>query len=410
MFGWMDMHPEIQITGFITHNPEASHRAIEAGVDLSYFETPLGRAMWQAIAKAHADGREPNFATVGMLIPKELRGEFGEASINFPMESNFEYHLEEFINHAATSVGRKIAKTGPEDPVENAKAIHAAMEKIQSGLKPQATIRDVAEQWTNQKEAFLLGKQTGIQTHIKKLNEFMPRGFAPGALYVLAARPGIGKTTLAISFASEVSKLNRTTFATIEMPAAEIFDRLVANRSSVPYALKEPTHQQTDCIMQSARVLASATPLDIWDDWQGRWDKLEAKLGRAMNEKKPPKLIIIDHLAIMKFDSRTRESIQNLSEITGAVKLFAVANKVAILLCSQMNRTIEQDGGRMPRLSDLRGSGSIEQDADVVFFLHQDPKTEAMQLLIAKNRHGQAHKLINLKVNYSISEMKGDEF
>lgn len=408
MIGWMDVHPEMQVVGHITHNPEGIHRAIESGIELKHFETKLGRAMWEAITKVHGDGREPNFANVGMHLPKELRAEFGDASLNFPMETNLEYHLEEFLNHAAKSAAKHIATHGPMDPVENAKAVHDAMEEITSGLKPQATIRDQVESWIGHKEASLSGKQTGLQSHIKELNNLNPRGFAPGAMYVLAARPGTGKTTLAISFAAHCAKAARVSFATIEMPAVEILDRVIALRSRVPYGLTDLSEDQTNRTMAAARQITQ-TPLDIWDQWQGRWDKLEALMTRAMRERNPPKLVVIDHLALMKFDGKTRDSVANLSEITGAIKRFAVSHQVAILLCSQMNRAIEQEGGRAPRLSDLRGSGTIEQDADAVLFIHQDPKSENYQLLISKNRHGQANKLIPLRVNYAISEMRGDE-
>lgn len=408
MLGFLDTHPEMQLVGHITHNPEGIHRAIEAGVELSYFETQLGRAMWEAITSVHAQGHKPDFLAVGMKIPTELRAEFGDASIAFPMTTNFEFHLEEFLNHTAKRKAQKVAVSGPLDPVENAKAVHDTMEKIMAGLKPQQTIRDQLEAWTHHKEAQLSGKQTGLQSHIKELNRLNPRGFAPGGLYVLAARPGTGKTSLSVSIASHCAATARVVFATIEMPAVEILDRVIALRSRVPYGKDNPTEDEVNRMMGAGRIL-NQTPLDIWDQWHGRWDKLEALMQRAMNERKPPQLIIIDHLALMKFDGKTRDSVSNLSEITGAIKRFAVSNKVAILLCSQMNRSIEQDGGRPPRLSDLRGSGTIEQDADVVLFIHQDPKSEQMQLLIAKNRHGQAHKVIPLRVNYAISEMTGDE-
>lgn len=409
MFGWLDTHPELQLVGHITHNPKSVHRAIEAGIEASYFETTLGKAMWETIAKIHAAGHEPDFDSVGMKLPKELRGEYGDASKNFPITSNFEFHLEEFLNHAAKRKAQQVATTGPLDPVENAKAVHDAMQKITSGLKPQKSMVDIAKVWVAEKYAALAGETKSLLTHISALNELNPRGFAPGAMYVLAARPGTGKTTLAISFASHICKTDRVVFATIEMPANEILSRFIAIRSKVPYAKLDLSQNENDRMMWAVKTLTTETPLNIIDDWQGRWDKLEAKLTRAMHESKPPKLIVIDHLALMKFDSKTRDQITNLSEITGAIKRFAVTHQVAILLCSQMNRGIEQEQGRLPRLSDLRGSGTIEQDADVVMFIHHDTKTNQYQLLLAKNRHGQAHKVVHLAVDFSISLMTGDQ-
>lgn len=408
MFGWMDTHPELQVTGFIAHNPEAVHRAIEAGVDDSYFETPLGKAMWESIAKTHTEGKPVTFATIGCGIPTSLRVEFADASLSFPMETNFEYHLEELANHVARTKAKQAAEFG-NDALEKARIVHHTVEQVMGGLKPQASLRDQVEAWTHHKESFLSGKKTGASSHIKALNEAMPRGFSAGGMFVLAARPGTGKTTLALNFASHVSQTDRVVFATLEMPEVEIIDRLIALRSRVPFGAKILSEDQNDRMMAAARKLATETPLDIWDDWQGRWDILEAKLNRVVKERKPPKLVVIDHLAIMKFDSKTRDSVTNLSEITGAIKRFAITNQVAILLCSQMNRTIEQDGGRSPRLSDLRGSGTIEQDADVVMFIHQDSKSERYHLLVAKNRHGKAHMMFPLATNFAISEMKGDE-
>lgn len=410
LFSWADKNPELNLVGSILHNPENVNRAIEAKVSENYFFDPIAKNIWSVIEQCHRENLETNFVNVGTRIEIENRAEFAVASLHFPMTTDFEFHLKQFLEQSAKKQATAaVEKVGP-DPVERSRVVQETIQNVMDGLKPHQSIYEVAEQWIDYKEQVIAGTDQGCKTHIPQLNELFPRGFAPGSLNVVAARPGLGKTTLALCFANHIAKSERTIFATIEMPNVEIMDRLISLNSRVPYSWTDYSEIQRDLIMDANREIVKKRKIEVWDDWRGRWDILASKLQRTVKEKKPPKFIVIDHLALMKFDSKVRDQVTNLSEITGSIKRFAQTHKVAILLLSQMNRSIEQEKGRPPRLADLRGSGTIEQDADSVLFICKQGADEDLFLVIAKNRHGRAHEQIPLRANYGISLMEGADF
>lgn len=238
----------------------------------------------------------------------------------------------------------------------------------------------------------------GVPSGYKDLDG-MTSGFQRGDLVILAARPSMGKTTLALNLAANVAMQKRQAVAifSCEMPKEQLALRLLCSEAKLDSKrlrtanLKE--HEYRDLNQAFGRL--ADTPIFI-DDSSGVTPlELRAKTRRLQLEH-DIKLIIIDYLQLMRGSkSRTESRFQEISEIVRDVKGFAKESGIPIIALSQLSRDIEKRQDKRPQLSDLRESGEIEQTADLVMFIHRDGYYEgsgadssAAKLIIAKQRNG----------------------
>lgn len=222
------------------------------------------------------------------------------------------------------------------------------------------------------------------------------RGFRPGGFYVMAARPGIGKSALALQMAHRAEQFGHVGFFTLEMDAKEVATRLIAQESGVTLSLIEGH----DPLPEFAKF-----KVDQWaSQYQGRI-LFDERSNITMNEmhaqarawtKKHGKLsmIVIDYLQLMSGPQNLSRQ-EFISSVTRGLKIMAKELQVPVVALSQLNRNSENRTDKRPILADLRESGSIEQDADVVFLLHRDAAPNmadtdhaALELIVAKNRQG----------------------
>jgi replicative DNA helicase len=227
-------------------------------------------------------------------------------------------------------------------------------------------------------------------------------GFQKSDLIILAARPAMGKTTLAMNFATNAAVKYKIPVAvfSLEMPKEQLAMRLLAAESGLDlkHLRTGNLHEnQYKNLMHGLGVLSEA-PIYI-DDTPGITPlDLRAKTRRLQMEANV-QLIVIDYLQLMKSGSRRIESrMQEVSEIVREVKAFAKESQIPIIALSQLSRAVEQRTDKRPMLSDLRESGEIEQTADIVMFIHREDYYESGEkqpnqasptdLLIAKHRNG----------------------
>ena len=230
----------------------------------------------------------------------------------------------------------------------------------------------------------------GVPTGFKQLDSMLA-GMQDSNLIVLAARPGVGKTAFGLNIARYVSvekKLPTCVFS-LEMSKEELADRLLVRQGLID-AWKLKTGQLTDddfsSYSEAMGVLAEA-PLYI-DDTPGLTVTELRTKARRLQVDKGIKFIIVDYLQLMHGSSRENR-VQEVSEISQGLKNLARELKVPVMALAQLNRQMESRGGK-PKLSDLRESGSIEQDADVVMFLHREDEEvrEMVTCSIEKHRNG----------------------
>jgi len=235
------------------------------------------------------------------------------------------------------------------------------------------------------------GGLRGVPTGFRDLDNLLA-GMQDSNLLILAARPGVGKTALSLNIARHVAvgeKLPVGIFS-LEMSKEELVDRLLVAQSSVDaWKLKTGRLEEEDftALSEAMGVLAEA-PLFI-DDTPGM-NVLEMRTkARRLQAEKGLRFLIVDYLQLAH--SRNLENrVQEISEVSQSLKNLARELKIPVLAVSQLSRAVEVRGGKRPRLADLRESGSIEQDADVVMFIYEkeEEKPENKTLEIAKHRNG----------------------
>jgi len=230
----------------------------------------------------------------------------------------------------------------------------------------------------------------GVPTGFKGLDHILA-GMQDSNLIILAARPGVGKTAFGLNMARHVSveKKIPVCIFSLEMSKEELVDRLLVRQGLID-AWKLKTGQLSsadfDSLSEAMGVLAEA-PLYI-DDTPGLTVTELRTRARRLQVEKDIKLIVVDYLQLMHGNSRDNR-VQEVSEISQGLKNLARELKVPVLALAQLSRAMEARGGR-PRLSDLRESGSIEQDADVVMFLYREDEEnrEIVSCSIEKHRNG----------------------
>lgn len=231
----------------------------------------------------------------------------------------------------------------------------------------------------------------GVPTGFADLDDALA-GLQQSNLIILAARPGVGKTSLATNIAQYIAvELKRPVgFFSLEMSREELVDRLLVAQADIDaWKLKTGKLSEEDFtkLSDAMGVLAEA-PLFIDDTPALSILEMRTK-ARRLQVESGVDLIVVDYLQLAR--SRQLENrVQEVSEISQGLKNLARELKVPVLALSQLSRAVETRGGKKPQLSDLRDSGSIEQDADVVMFLwrEDDDNTENMMLDIAKHRNG----------------------
>ena len=237
----------------------------------------------------------------------------------------------------------------------------------------------------------------GIDCGYSMLNRYLG-GLQQGKMYVLGARPSMGKSALAMNIAEYVSKDKNVLFVSLEMSKKEYAQRLMLGRANIDIT-KINTGNITE--QDIARVKVQKEYLDslnlfIETKSPCKVSDIELSIINLISTRKSCDLVIIDYLQLLSPSGRTRNRENEVAEMSREIKSLAVKYKVPIIVLSQLSRALETREDKRPMLSDLRESGAIEQDADVVTFVYrdewyhpEDPSARGMgEVLIRKNRGG----------------------
>lgn len=243
---------------------------------------------------------------------------------------------------------------------------------------------------------------TGVETGFYDFDK-ITTGFQPGELIILAARPGMGKTALALNMATYAATTMDKTVAifNLEMSAEQLLNRIISAVGGIDaYKLQTGNMQERDWKRYNEAMNEIAnTNLVIEDDLSVTLPEIKAKCRRLAKSPKGLGLVVIDYLQLVSTGNKKVESRQvEVSEISRTLKTMASELKVPVIALSQLSRNAEKRESNMPMLADLRESGSIEQDADMVLFVNrkdyydakkdQKEKIVPAELVIAKHRKG----------------------
>ncbi|HEU0205995.1 MAG TPA: replicative DNA helicase [Pseudolysinimonas sp.] len=290
-----------------------------------------------------------------------------------------EGEVVDLVNNAQAEIYAVTGGVEAEDYVPLVEAIDTAVDEIE-----RARGRD--------------GQMAGVPTGFSRLDE-ITNGLHGGQLIIVAARPGLGKSTLALDFARSATIKHHlpTIFFSLEMGRSEIATRLLAAESSIGMStLRKGNMEQRDWDkLANVRGQIADAPLYIDDSPNMTLVEIRAKC-RRLSQKVGLKMVVIDYLQLMTSGKKVESRQQEVSEFSRALKLLAKELNVPVIALSQLNRGPEQRADKKPALSDLRESGSLEQDADIVILLHREDAYEKdssrvgeADLIVAKHRNGQ---------------------
>lgn len=233
----------------------------------------------------------------------------------------------------------------------------------------------------------------GLSTGLSGLDDLLD-GLRPGELIVVGGRPAMGKSCLGEMVARTAAKEGASVrFQSFEMPAADLLLRSASASTSIPLESMRKARLDGEQYDRMAMFTCDSAdwPLVIDADSSATVDRIAAR-ARAQKRKRGLGLLVIDHLHLMPRPGRNE--VAELGDITASLKRLALELEVPILLLCQLNRGPANAGGRAPTLAELRGSGSIEQDADVVAFVHRSAYYDEQanpgeaEIIVAKHRNG----------------------
>ncbi len=409
---------EQSVLGSILIDPDAILKVADF-LHGSDFYRPQHADIYEAMLGLHSQREPIDLVTLGDELTRHerLEGVGGPAYLATLMNAvPTAVHVEHYgriveqkavLRNLIAAAG-KIAAVGYEEAHDTAAAIDRA-ESILFEISQRRTVAGFESLATLLGQAYdrleylheHRGQMLGIPTGLAGLDTLLG-GFQPSDLVILAARPSVGKTSMALNVAlhAAVHEQKRVAIFSLEMSREQLALRLLSSETGInPRPLQTGFMEETDW-SKIARVMNDMASARMWIDDSPTLSVLElrTKARRLEVEQQGLDLIIVDYLQLMQASTPTREPnrVQEVSEISRGLKNLARELKVPVLALSQLSRNVEQRGGvGEPRLSDLRESGSLEQDADVVIFLYRaegepnpDADLELVKAKVAKHRNG----------------------
>lgn len=410
-----DLNAEQSVLGGMMISKDAIADVVEQirGTD---FYKPAHEAIYDAIIDLYGRGEPADAVTIADELTK--RGEIGRiGGVSYlhtlismvPTAANAGYYArivrERAVLRRLVEAGTKIVQIGfatdggdVDELVNNAQAeIYAVSERRTT--EDYHRLGEVLGGTVDEIEA--AGHRgdgmTGVPTGFSDFDR-LTNGLHPGQMIIIAARPAIGKSTLGIDMirAASIHHNMASVVFSLEMSRNEITMRLLAAEARIALQKMRTGQMGDDDWQKLASTMGriSEAPLFIDDSPNMSLMEIRAKC-RRLKQKHDLKLVMIDYLQLMSSGKRVESRQQEVSEFSRALKLLAKELEVPVIALSQLNRGPEQRGDKKPQMSDLRESGSIEQDADMVILLHREdayeresPRAGEADLIVAKHRNG----------------------
>jgi replicative DNA helicase len=407
---------------------DANHLSTVAaeGLLAEHFFLDAHRHIFQAMMELDAANEPPDFVAVVEMLKRGSNAQGQEIGLgylvelmeNAPVAQNVAYYANQVKKHfylrRIVALGQSVsarAATADGDVNEFLGDFEKEILTIFSsqdrsgGITPVSavlaeTLDDIEARIQNN------GQPTGVPTGFHELDK-VTGGFQRSDLIVLAARPAMGKTALALNFAAHACKKGFPTVVfSLEMPKKQLITRLISAEGRIDSSrLRKGDLTDDDLSRLSVAVnIVNGMPISIDDtggitlvELRSRLRRYDKELRNASQDGKGLGMVIIDYLQLMgssskRADSRERE----VAEMSGGLKALAKELDIPIIVLSQLNRSADTRTDHRPKTSDLRESGAIEQDADLIMFVYRDeyynPNSEDVgkaEVIISKNRHGE---------------------
>ena len=407
-----DLIAEQGVLGGMLLSKDAIADVVEIIRDRDFYR-PAHELIYDAIVDLYGRGEPVDPVTVSAELTK--RGDIARAGgapylhtliSSVPTAANAGYYAkivrERAILRRLVEAGTKIVQLGYASEGEVDDAVDQAQAEVYSVTERRAnedyvqlsTLLPAALDEIEKISQGVMGE--GVKTGFKELDS-LTNGLHPGNMIVLAARPAVGKSTLGLDIAryASIHKGDTSVIFSLEMSRSEITMRMLSAEARVALNnIRAGTLNDEEWARLARRMgEISEAPLFIDDSPNLSLMEIRAK-ARRLKQRHNLKLIVIDYLQLMTSGKRVENRQQEVSEFSRQLKLLAKELNVPIIAISQLNRSPEQRSDKKPLLSDLRESGSIEQDADVVILLHRDDlydnqnRSGEADLIVAKHRNG----------------------
>jgi replicative DNA helicase len=387
-----DIEAEEAVIGSLLIDPDAILK-IAASLKTEDFFSETNRVIYEACFYLYQRNEAINQITAAHELMRQNKLEqIGGAAFlshlisNVPTSLHVEYYAQIVSDTAVMrrliAAARRIEALGYEASPNVEASLNDAEDilfkvRARQGLRGLVPIRDVLGQYFDKggpSTALRTGEIPHILTGFAALDDFLG-GLQRTDLVVLAAKTSLGKTSLALNVARNAAINQKACIAlfSLEMSRESVVHRLLASESGVDSGkvrLGRFSERDEMKIMEASGVLSEA-PIYVDDSPQLRVLDIRSK-ARRLHFERGIDLIIIDYLQLIQGDGKNETRVQELSSITRALKTLARELNVPVLALSQLSRAIEARPSHIPQLSDLRESGSIEQDADVVIFIHRE--------------------------------------
>jgi len=410
------LEAEKALLGSIMMRPEVMYDLTDI-VNDSVFYVDRHRLIWLAMMELHKKANPIDLLSLSSrLKEKELLEQIGGMSYltelvhGVPSSSNAKYYAEmiqrKSVMRNLISASEHIAELGWNEAGELEETLDQAEKRIFevtnfTGSHKFVELKDtLMEAWERLDRLHKSsGELRGVPTGFRDLDNKLA-GFQKSDLIILAARPSMGKTALALDIARTVATQHNIPVGifSLEMSSQQLVDRMLAAESKVDsWKLRTGKNLSIENdfnAIKTAMDTLSRAPIFIDDQPANNILKMRA-IARRLKSEKGLGLIIVDYLQLMvPTQSRNSDNVvQQVTEISRSLKHLARELEIPVIALSQLSRAVENRGGK-PKLSDLRDSGSIEQDADVVMFIHREAneegggKKQEAEILIEKHRNG----------------------
>jgi replicative DNA helicase len=435
-----NLNAEQSLIGAILFNPVCMNEIHEIINSDEYFYNTQNRKIYSAILKLYQDNIGIDAVTLSNRLEKDNMldavggiGYISEIVDKVTSYSNAKYYAnivkEKYILRTLINKSNDILKHCYDDSEDVTQIVHKAEksifeisdETVAEGFshinKFLPDILHEIDELHKNKE-----KVPGVPSGFKKLDE-ITSGFQKSDMIILAARPSMGKTSLALNIAYNVAQKNKIPVAifSLEMSSEQIVSRLISLAAKVPMQkLRTGWLEESDWMrVVTAADLLNESPIYIDNTYGIDPITMMSKVRRLKTEVDVG-LIVIDYLQMMKFHSvKSDNRQQEVSEISRALKGLAREMNLPVIVLSQLSRNLENRSDKRPQLSDLRESGAIEQDADLVMFIYRDEKYNEdsedkgiAEIIIGKHRNGPLGnvKLTFLEQFMSFENYESEEF
>ena len=326
--------------------------------------------------------------------------------------ANIEYYIDIVIKNYTLrkliETATEIEKKAHEENVDVSEAVELAEKEILNIGKTQRTteFRKISEVLAKTQDDIELlaknkGKITGLTTGLRDLDN-VTEGLHPTQLIIIAARPAVGKTAFALNIAAAAAKSTKKNVAifSLEMPAEQLVLRMISSLGQLDNIKLQTGRLETEDYRRINEAISQLADTNIYfhDGASTTANEIQAKCRRLSTQGEGLGLVVIDYLQLIDASGKYQGARQQeISEISRKLKTMALELNVPVIALSQLSRNVEKREDKRPVLSDLRESGAIEQDADIVAALHA-PETDVpqtddsipspIQLIILKHRNG----------------------